>query len=232
MAVYADTECIHCGNDIDEVLVSAGTPIQVLNSMDSDIKEYIAECLSEEIERGDPIEYIPIYLGESAGNRSEQILTGISFSVAAYISNNVIHIFPTYEFTTPKKPVGADAFSYILGDAFQTFEYGGRTWYKVYASDPWTMDDAMVANQQGLNYACYSGNQLGTPSSNIYIKGCAYCKAYVGNGSDNRIVMQYLYNPGGGSWSLGISYRFLSISFSFNSDSTRYVGSATYYVTY
>ena len=198
--------------------------------MDPDIRDYIAECLIENTDANETIEYVNILSVESFPNRSLEVLTGVSYSVSAFKSGNVIHIFPTYEFTTPKRPRGNDAFTYQLADAFQSYEYGGKLWYKLYENSSWVADDNLVANQQGLNYACYSGTQLGTPDFSLYLKGCTYCKSYTGNGTDKRIVLSYLYNPSNTSWSLGVSY--YGVGISYNPAGTAYSSAQTFFVSY
>lgn len=59
----------------------------------------------------------------------------------------------------------------------------------------WEASGNLVANNQQLNGASYSGSQLGTPHSAMKFMGTTYCHAMVGTGDDNRILMGYSYKP-------------------------------------
>lgn len=57
----------------------------------------------------------------------------------------------------------------------------------------WEVSGNLVANNQQLNGASYSGSQLGTSNSAMKFMGTTYCHATVGTGDDNRILMGYSY---------------------------------------
>ncbi len=59
----------------------------------------------------------------------------------------------------------------------------------------WAVSGNLIANNQQLNGASYSGSQLGTPRSAMKFMGTTYCHASVGTGDDNRILMGYSYQP-------------------------------------
>lgn len=59
----------------------------------------------------------------------------------------------------------------------------------------WEVSGNLIANNQQLNGASYSGSQLGTPRSAMKFMGTTYCHASVGTGDDNRILMGYSYQP-------------------------------------
>ena len=59
----------------------------------------------------------------------------------------------------------------------------------------WEVSGNLVANNQQLNGASYSGSQLGTSNSAMKFMGTTYCHATVGTGDDNRILMGYSYQP-------------------------------------
>ena len=188
-------------------LLSIGMPVEEVFSMDTDFRNYIFTSLLKDECKKISWEYFPVSSEDSDYVRSSQVLTGITYSAYAFKNGDIISIYSTYEFTSPKHPHGDDAFSYVLGAAFQPYEYGGALWSKASASDPWIpAPGVLVPNIHGLNFACYSGSQLGCSSCNMYFKGCTYCKALTGAGTDKRIVMSYLYNPNNTHFSLSLSY--------------------------
>ena len=213
-----------------DYLISAGMPADEANSMDPDFRDYIAASLLTNSSENTSWEYIPVTVNETEPSRSLQPLTGVSYSAYAFKNGNIISIYPTYEFTSPKRPRGDDAFAYAYGDAFQAYEFGGALWSKASASDPWTAaPGVLVANLLGLNFALYSGLQLGCPDSNMYFKGCTYCKALAGAGTDKRIVLSYLYNPNSTNYSFSVSY---GLGISYTPSGTAYSSAQTFNLSY
>lgn len=212
----------------DEFLLSTGMSKEAIENMDSDFKEYIVNSLKQNTV-GESVEYIETEIVSTVQSRSTEVLTGITFTAQAWQSGGVIHIYPTYEFTTAKRPRGKDGFAFAFGDAIDSYEYGGQMWQKDINGTNWITAGSMTANHQGLIGAGYSGSQLGNASSNVYAKGCAYAKAKAGSGTSKKIVMQYMHNPNKYSFSIGLSY---IASFGFNSQSTVYTAASTQYLTY
>lgn len=225
---------VHAENEvsIEKYLLSTGMTEEEIAAMDPDFREYIALDLMENTSKNDRIEYLEVKEDSQSGIKSNQVLTGVSYSVSAYKSGSTIHIYPTYTFTSAKKPRGKDCFAYVLGDGVESYSYGGKLWWKETSNGTWVSDSnsSLTANQQGLNQAGYSGNQLGTPDYAIYFKGCTYCHANVGSGSDKRIVMSYMYNPNKASYTLGFNAGPIGISFS--SPGTIYTSASTQYISW
>jgi len=93
-----------------------------------------------------------------------------------------------------------------FGNAMAPFEYGGLLWY----NDPttnagWQNIGSLTANNLTLSTAEFSGGQLGACDWPVYYRGCAYCHAYIGSGTDKRMVMSYLYNPSKSSYSISFA---------------------------
>mgnify|MGYP006972929730 FL=1 len=128
-------------------------------------------------------------------NGSAEDFTGIEFYASAFKNGSAIYVYPTYGFTENKKPCGNDSFSFLLGEAIRPYEFGGTLWYKDNTMSDWAVSGNLIANNQQLNGASYSGSQLGTPRSAMKFMGTTYCHASVGTGNDNRIVMGYSYQP-------------------------------------
>jgi len=214
----------------DQFLLETGMTQEAINKLDPDIKGFMVNDMKNA--GGDKdFSYIE---SRMMAPRVNQVLSGIQFSVSSFKSGSTIYIYPTYEFTTPKRPRGEDSFAFQLGDAMRPLVYGGQMWFKdpdIPAYSNWTVADSMVANTQGFNGAEYSGNQLGTPDWDLYLKGCAYCHAEVGTGSDKRIIMSYLHNPGSQSYSISFSYEGLGITYNAPSGSV-YTAASTAKLTY
>ena len=83
----------------------------------------------------------------------------------------------------------------MLGEAIRPYKFGGTLWYKNSKMNDWEVSGNLVANNQQLNGASYSGSQLGTSNSAMKFMGTTYCHATVGTGDDNRILMGYSYQP-------------------------------------
>lgn len=214
-------------------LLETGMSQSEIDKIDPDIREYIVENLRENA-NVEELEFIKSEDVLTPELRVNQALSGISFTVSSWKSGSTIYIYPTYEFTTAKRPRGKDSFSVQFGNALRPETYGGKTWYKVYAQDSWESStsgsDKMVANTQTMNGAEYSGTQLGTPDSKIFIKGCAYVYAYAGDGTDKRIIMSYMHNPNGTSYNLSFSAYGVGIQYS--SSATIYTAAKTVTLSY
>ena len=128
-------------------------------------------------------------------NGREEDFEWIEFYASAFQIGSTIYIYPTYEFAENKKPCGNDSFSFLLGEAIRPYEFGGTLWYKDRTMSDWEVSGNLIANNQQLNGASYSGSQLGTPRSAMKFMGTTYCHASVGTGDDNRILMGYSYQP-------------------------------------
>ena len=140
-------------------------------------------------------EYMKIDVGKQAMNGREEDFEWIEFYASAFQIGSTIYIYPTYEFAENKKPCGNDSFSFLLGEAIRPYEFGGTLWDKDNTMSDWAVSGNLIANNQQLNGASYSGSQLGTPRSAMKFMGTTYCHASVGTGNDNRIVMGYSYQP-------------------------------------
>lgn len=195
----------------DEYLRETGMPENEMQKLDSNVKQFIVDDLKS---GSGNFEYIKTDVEEQAVGRSAEVLSGITFYASAFKNGSTIYVYPTYEFTTNKRPRGKDSFSFSLGDAMRPYEFGGKLWYKDSTMNDWAVGGTLVANNQNLNGAEYSGSQLGTPDYAMKLKGVTYCHATVGSGNDKRIVMGYLYNPNKTNYSVSFSYAGAGISYS------------------
>ena len=208
----------------DAILLSTGMPAAEVYAMDEDIKEYIVESL---IDTGNINEmvYIPSNDINTPVPHGNQTLSGIDFSVSASKSAGTIHIYPTYEFTTPKKPLGNDNFIVEVTDALYILDAGGQVWYQTDYMTDWEVGGDMVPLfDPGFYTIQYPGDQLGTPDGSMLFKGCAYVQAEEGPGSDNRIKLTYVYDPNWFDYDIEISAP-LFFGISINPYGDVYVGS-------
>jgi hypothetical protein len=229
-AMYANASDTDMSDD--EFLLQTGMPQEEINQLDSDIKAFMITDMKSSAKESD-LSYVPINisdLGNFLPNRVNQVFYDIEFSASAFKSGSTIYIYPTYEFTDYKRPKGNDSFSFQLGSAMVPYEYGGQVWYKDSTMTNWKVGGSMTANTQSSNGAEYSGSQLGSPDWSMKFKGCAYCHADVGTGSDKRIIMSYMYNPNKGNYTLSFSAYGLGISYT--SSSTVYTNASTVKLSY
>lgn len=177
-------------SDYDAYLQETGMPENEIQKLDEHVKQFIVDDLKS----GDgKFEYMKINAEEQMMNGSAEDFTGIEFYASAFKNGSAIYVYPTYGFTENKKPCGNDSFSFLLGEAIRPYEFGGTLWYKDNTMSDWAVSGNLIANNQQLNGASYSGSQLGTPRSAMKFMGTTYCHASVGTGNDNRIVMGYSY---------------------------------------
>lgn len=179
-------------SDYDAYLQETGMPENEIQKLDEHVKQFIVD----DLKNGDgKFEYMKIDVGKQAMNGREEDFEGIEFSASAFKNGSTIYVYPTYEFTEDKKPCGNDSFSFLLGEAIRAYKFGGTLWYKNSKMNDWEVSGNLVANNQQLNGASYSGSQLGTSNSAMKFMGTTYCHATVGTGDDNRILMGYSYQP-------------------------------------
>lgn len=179
-------------SDYDAYLQETGMPENEIQKLDEHVKQFIVD----DLKNGDgKFEYMKIDVGKQAMNGREEDFEWIEFYASAFQIGSTIYIYPTYEFAENKKPCGNDSFSFLLGEAIRPYEFGGTLWYKDRTMSDWEVSGNLIANNQQLNGASYSGSQLGTPRSAMKFMGTTYCHASVGTGDDNRILMGYSYQP-------------------------------------
>lgn len=111
--------------DNDNFLLESGMREEDISRLDENIKAYIVEDLQTNASV-DELEYIEDIEFPTIAPNVNQVLYGISFYVSAWKSNSTVYIYPTYEFTTAKRPRGNDSFSFQLGDAMRPHTYGEK----------------------------------------------------------------------------------------------------------
>lgn len=196
LSLYAGISCVKAeektSSTYDAYLRETGMPESEIQKLDEHVKQFIVDDLKS----GDgKFEYMKINVEEQPVSEGVEEFEGIAFYASAFQNGSTIYVYPTYEFTANKKPCGNDSFSFLLGEAIRPYEFGGTLWYKNSKMNDWEISGNLVANNQQLNGASYSGSQLGTPGTAMKFMGTTYCHAMVGTGDDNRILMGYSYKP-------------------------------------
>lgn len=214
----------------DDTLRSYGMPEERIEALDDDIKQFMINDLVSLESSSEPIEYVGCEEVEMPAMYVNQVLSGIKFDCDSFLAGNTVSIYPTYEFTTDKRPRGEDSFSVCIGDALVPYGYGGQVWYKDSTMSNWAVGGSMVANNQFSNGAEYSGAQLGTPGWAMKIKGCAYVHAQVGSGTSKQCILTYMHNPNKASYSLSVNYGGFGIVY--HSSGTIYSAAQTYILEY
>lgn len=110
----------------------------------------------------------------------------------------------------------------------ESYEYGGQVWYKDYTMDDWESGGSLIKTEGGLNECIFTGSQLGSPDWSMKMKGCAYAHAKLGSGTDKRISMTYVYNPGSFPFDISLSLGDVGLSFDipgniYSTESTQYL---------
>ena len=229
-------DCINVGASdcrvvlADDILRAYGMPEERIAELDEDIKQYMVDSLGSMDIASEEIEYIEGGNVETPSLYVNQVLTGINFYCDSFLAGNRVRIYPTYEFTREIKPVGQDSFSVFMGDALIPYGYGGQVWYMDSTMDDWEVGGSMIANNQFSNGAEYSGNQLGSPSWSMKIKGCAYIDAQVGAGTSKQVILSYMHNPDGANYSLTFNAGAFGIAY--NSSETIYSAARTFILDY
>ena len=161
----------------------------------------------------DEITYIPTEEIVTPVPYGEQVLTGIEFSVSAFKSAGTVHIYPTYEMTTARKPIGNDCFAISFTEDLEPYEFGGQIWYRYTYSEPndWELGGSMTGIAMDFHSAKYVGNQLGTPDGSMYFKGCTYVQADEISNTTPKILMKYVYSPAFASYEISVG-SFLGIN--------------------
>lgn len=218
-----DVNITNKDNSFDIFLINTGMKQDQIEKLDPDIKEFIVNDMknAEQLD----FKFIATATVNTINPMANQVLSGIQFTVPVFKSGSIVNIYPTYEFTTNKKPDGNDSFSFQLGNALLPYNYGGQIWGKDATTPTWQLAGTLTANTQGFNGAEFSGNQLGNPASPILIKGATYCHANEGSGSDKRIIMSYMYNPNNNNYS--ISFSAFGIGIAYSSPNTIYTAAKT-----
>lgn len=216
-----------------DFLASTGMPTSEIESLSDEERDYITKTLLEGKDVNEDIVYIPSHTIDAPQTYGTEVLNNIEFNVQSFKNGDYVSIYPTYEFTDYKKPVGMDAFAFTMGDALIPIEYGGLVWYKDdYFVPKWTVAGPMIANEQFSTGAKYSGEQLGDQrlGSALKIRGNAYCKARIGNGDSRQFIASYAFNPSRGNLSIEVTVGGVGIQW--QSDHTLYVRSQTVWLDF
>lgn len=175
----------------DAYLMETGVSELEIAALDSDMKQFIAD----DLQRLESQEWKVKDIAASVNTHSENAEDQFSINVFVFQSGAEIRLYAVYESADKVFPVGYDALSLQLGNGYEPYEYGGQNWYKRVKDEEWTPGEELVANTQTLSGGIFSGRQLGSFNRQMLVKGCVYCYANKGAGSNDQITIDYYYNP-------------------------------------
>lgn len=182
-------------SDADSFLMQAGMKREQLSFYSYEVKQFITEDLKQA--GAGECELFDLTVSTAAALANGDVLEDIWIDALAFQSGDSLYIYLMYEFTKEKRPQGRDRFYLQFGEAIRPYQYGGRIWYQDKTGGKWSDGETLEANQQGLQSAEYSGEQLGLVNQKMKIQGCASCHAVVGTGTDNRVIVGYVHDSKG-----------------------------------
>lgn len=219
----------------DEFLLNAGTPQNVIDEMDPELKQLIYETSSKEaityVETGiDPT--IP----QTYADGYEISSSDLAMDVTAYkTSSGKLNIYPSYEWKIPVRPKGKDYFGYSTHSDYSVVpnERSNKVYYKLDKNDSWKSQSSLSYTGTEMTGYQHKGSSLGSPDSKMYIKANCYYQVDIDSSNPvNKIVLAYVHDTSaGGSLSYGISYQALGISITPSSSNVGYLNNV-YYLEY
>lgn len=212
----------------DQKLRVTGMPQDEIDTLDPDIKNYIASTLSPGAVYVESVNLQSSILPYASGDTSLATLSCPTFRKSA--SSNVYELYPTYESKSPIKPRGNDLFAFCVGDGMGIVpnSFGGLLWYKhdTLTQGNWQTDanihdlHASASSTQG--YAV-KGAQLGSPDVYMYMKGCCHFEATkYSSGATMLVSLKYVHDTTGlMTYSISLSIAGISIGFTPNQTTVR-----------
>jgi|GEM_PF-2554901 len=204
---FQDRDVDKTMSEIDEILLKANTPKDVLDNMDDELKTMIY------LNSGEDIEYIDVEKEESKdipmlrSTGYEISDNDLEIKVLAFVHGaDQVDIYPSYEWLTPVQPVGKDYFGYTTHTDYSVVpgERSNLLWAKEYASDAWTSVGSMAYTSTAMTGFQHKGSSLGDADWDFYFKGNAYFRADIDSSNPvNKIAIAYVHDT---SWTSKFSY--------------------------
>ena len=82
-------------NSVNEFLLQTGMPLEELNALDLTTREFIVSNLKESGVNPSDLEHINIDILPTFEPNVNQLLTGVTYTVSAFRSGNIVFIYPT-----------------------------------------------------------------------------------------------------------------------------------------
>lgn len=175
-----------------EYLAETGMPLQEIEILDSDIRQFIADDLRESEIESWKVDRDILALTKTS---SQQHTVAFYINVFAFQGESEHRIYAVYESSTGIMPVGNDCLFLCPGDRFSPYEYGGRIWYKKTGEGNWMQGGGLTADCRTAEGGTFTGRQLGDFRQKMMVKGCVCCYAGEGTGEDNRVTVEYTHCP-------------------------------------
>lgn len=204
-------------SEIDEILIKANTPKEVVEKLDDELKKMIY------LNSGEDIEYIEakkevtekdVSLVKSSGYEIPE--SDLEISVVAYKNGtDQIDIYPSYKWKTPVRPKGKDYFGYSTHGDYSVVP-GKRSnllWVRRYTTQSWENAGSMSYTSSSMTGYEHQGSSLGNAGFDFYIKGNAYFRADIDDARPvNKIAIAYVHDTSStSSFCYSISYGVASI---------------------
>lgn len=174
-----------------DYLEKTGMQTQEIEAMDGDARQFIANDLRNSGERDWEINRDIQTLTKTS---SEQYNIAFYINIFAFQAGTEHRIYAVYESSTGIMPEGNDSLFLGVGDGFVPHDYGGQIWYKKAGDGNWTQGGSLTADDRITGGGIFTGGQLGDFQQKMLVKGCVYCHADEGMGSDNRVTVEYTYH--------------------------------------
>lgn len=176
----------------EEYLVKTGMSMQEIDTLDEDARQFIADDLKNSGEKDWKLNTDILTLTSTS---SKEYTVAFYINVFAFRAGSDHRIYAVYESSTEIMPTGNDSLTMHLGAGFDPYEYGGRIWYKKAGDGSWVQGGGLTADHQTPEGGVFTGRQLGNFQKKMLVKGCVYCYAGQGEGSEAKVMIDYAYNP-------------------------------------
>lgn len=176
----------------EEYLMKTGMSLWEIEALDSDARQFIADDLRNSDGRNWRVNTNILTLTKTS---SEQYTVAFYINVFAFQAGLNHRIYAVYESSTGIMPAENDRLFLGVGDGFMPREYGGRIWYKKAGDENWVQGGELAADCKTAEGGTFTGRQLGDFQGKMLVKGCVYCYAGEGTGDDNRVTVEYTYEP-------------------------------------
>lgn len=193
----------------EEYLEKTGMPLSEIETLDSDVRQFIVDDLRDSGVRDWKINRDILTLARTS---SEQYTVVFYINAFAFQAGEEHRIYAVYESSTGIMPVGNDSLSLCLGDSFSPNEYGGQIWHKKAGDGSWMQGDGLTVDYQTAEGGMFTGRQLGDFQRKMLVKGCVCCYAGEGTGEDNRVTVEYTYHPSKANNETGIYIMIVTVT--------------------
>lgn len=212
ITVFGQRKFVCCAGgtvSTEEYLAGTGMSMQEIEALDSDARQFIAEDLRNSEGENWKVNTDILTLTRTD---SEQYTVAFYINVFAFRSGSDHRIYAVYESSTGILPSENDRLFLGVGDGFAPQEYGGQIWYKETGGGAWVQGGRLTADAGTVEGGTFTGRQLGDFQRKTLVKGCVYCHAGEGTGDDNRVTVEYTYEPSEKNSEIGLYFLIVAVT--------------------